>query len=120
MVDAPGKAFYNRHVIFLESKDIEGLITNQYAPDAELIGFDFAVKGHDALRKHFEGYLARLGDLKIMSTDKFTETEDSIFFEATVRIRGGEARVYDAFVLRDGKATHQFTGLLGFTPSKDN
>jgi hypothetical protein len=112
----PGKAFYDRQVAYLQAKDIDGLIANQYAPDGELIGFDFNVKGSDALRKHFVGYLARLGDIKPLSTDKFTETEDTIFFEATIHITGGVARVYDAFVLKNGKATHHFTGLLGFTP----
>jgi hypothetical protein len=112
----PGKAFYQRQLDFLGAKDIEGLVSSQYTPDAELVGFDFTVKGSQAQRRHFAAYLARLGDLKLISTDKFTETEDSIFFEATVKITGGVARVYDAFVLRDGQATHHFTGLLGFTP----
>jgi ketosteroid isomerase-like protein len=116
IMETSGQAFYNRQVALLEARDIDGLIATQYAPDAQVIGFDFAVKGQDALRKHFEGYLARLGNLQVVSTDRFAETEDTIFFEATVRITGGEARVYDAFVLHDGKATHHFTGLLGFTP----
>jgi hypothetical protein len=53
-----------------------------------------------------------LGGIELKSTDKYTETDDTIFFEATV-VTGafGEAKVYDAFVLRDGKATHHFTGV---------
>jgi hypothetical protein len=112
----PGKAFYQRQLDFLAAKDIDGLVRNQYAPNGELIGFDFTVKGEAALLRHFEAYLERLGEIKLVSTDRFTETEDSIFFEATVKIRGGTARVYDAFVLHNGKASHHFTGLLGFTP----
>jgi hypothetical protein len=27
------------------------------------------------------------------------------------------ARVYDSFVLKNGKASHHFTGMLGFTPN---
>ena len=46
-----------------------------------------------------------------MSTDKFAETEDSIFFEATVETKLGVVQVYDAFVLRSGKATHHSTGM---------
>jgi hypothetical protein len=52
-----------------------------------------------------------LGYIDIKSTDKFTETEDTIFFEATVETRLGVAQVYDAFVLKNGKATHHFTGM---------
>jgi len=52
-----------------------------------------------------------LGYIKLVSTDKFTETEDSIYFEATVETKLGVVRVYDVFLLNDGKATHHFTGL---------
>ena len=83
---------------------------------AVLVGFDFTVKGKAALREHFEGYLKRLGSLRLISTDRFTETEDSIFFEATIESDLGEARVYDVFILRDGKATHQFTGVISVSP----
>ena len=111
-----GKEFYDRQVAYLEVGDVDGLVTNQYNPNAQLVGFDFTVVGHEALRIHFREYLKNLGGLKLMSTDKFTETEDSIFFEATVRVGGGEARVYDVFVFDNGKISHHFTGLLGFTP----
>jgi hypothetical protein len=116
MATTPGKAFYDRQVTFLESNDVVGLIHSQYASDAELVGFDLRVKGAEALIVHFTGYLAQMGGIKLLSTEKFMETEDSILFEATVKVAAGIARVYDAFVLKDGKATHHFTGLLGFTP----
>jgi hypothetical protein len=112
-----GKAFYNRQVAFLEAKDIEGLVETQYAPDAEVVSFDFSVKGHAALKTHFTNYLQNLGDFKAYSTDKFVETEDTIFFEATIQVSGGLARVYNAFVLKDGVASHHFTGRLDFIPN---
>lgn len=113
----PGKAFYNRQVSFLEAGDVPGLIASQYAPDAELVGYDLHVKGSQALIKHFTGYLANLGSLKVLSTDKFMETEDAIMFEASIKVAAGVARVYDVFVLKDGKAIYHFTGMLGFTPN---
>lgn len=111
------RTFYNRQVAFLEAHDITGLIASQYAPDAELISFDFHFKGAAALAQHFTNYLANLGSLKLLTTDKFAETEDTLFFEATIQVAAGVAHVYDAFVLKDGKATYHFTGLLGFTPN---
>lgn len=111
-----GREFYDRQVAYLENNDVEGLIPNQYHPDAVIISFDFIKRGHEALRQHFKEYLAHLGGLKLKSTDKFTETDDSIYFEATVTVGAGEAKVYDVFILRDGKATHHFTGLISFTP----
>ncbi len=110
-----GREFYNTQIALLEARDLDGLMS-QYHEDAVLVGFDLLVRGCEALRKHIEGYLARLGSFKLKSTDKFTETEDSIFFEATVLTDLGEARVYDVFMLKDGKATHQFTGLISLTP----
>jgi len=112
----PGKAFYQRQIAALETLDMNALL-RQYHPDATMIGFDFTVKGHSAIRKHMEGYLERLGTLKVQSTDKFTETEDAIFLEATITSRLGEARVYDVFLLRDGKATHHFTGVISVQAS---
>ncbi len=116
MEPTPGKAFYQRQIAALEAHDMDALMA-QYHPDATMIGFDFTVKGHAAIRKHFEGYLERLGMLKLKSTDKFTETEDAIFFEATITSRLGEARVYDVYLLQDGKATHHFTGVLSLQAS---
>ena len=113
----PCKDFFNRQVALLEANNVVGLINSQYAPDAELVGFDLHVKGREALIKHFTGYLANLGGIKLISTDKFMETEDAIMFEATIKVAAGVARVYDVFILQNGKAIHHFTGLLGFTPN---
>jgi len=46
------------------------------------------------------------------STDKYTETEDTIFLEATVSTDLGRTRVFDAFVLKSGKASYHFTGVI--------
>lgn len=110
-----GRKFYQEQIAALEAHDIDGLM-EQYDDDAVLIGFDFAIKGRQALRDHFVAYLARLGSLKVVSTDRFMETEDSIFFEATVHTSLAEAKVYDVFMLRNGKATHQFTGVISVSP----
>jgi len=112
-----GNDFYKRQVAFLEANDVPGLIATQYQPDAELIGFGLHVQGSEALIRHFTGYLANLGGIKLVSTDQFMETDDAVMFEATVQVAAGQARVYDAFVLKNGKATHHFTGLLGFSPN---
>ena len=108
-----GRELYDRQIKFLVDKDVDGLIDTNYAPDAELISFHTVVKGREALRTYFHGYLEMLGDIVVESTDKFAETDDAIFFEATVRSALGRVRVYDAWVLRDGQITHHFTGVMG-------
>jgi len=68
--------------------------------------------GNAALKEYFAGYVKMLGSLEVLSTDKFVETEDSPFFQATVKTDLGQAVVFDAWVLRDGKITHHFTGIM--------
>jgi hypothetical protein len=116
MSTTPGKQFYDRQVALLAQNDVPALISSQYHDDAVVVGFGFTRRGKQELLDHFHAYMQQLGYIKLLSTDKFTETDDSIFFEATVETAGGIARVYDVFILRDGKATHHYTGLLGFTP----
>ncbi len=116
MEPTPGRAFYERQIAALEAGDINA-IPAQYHPDASMVGFDFVVMGHVAIKEYFEGYLERLGTLKLKSTDKFTETADAIFFEATITSNLGEAKVYDVFMLRDGKATHHFSGVISLQAS---
>jgi hypothetical protein len=118
MSTTPGKAFYDRQVNFLAQQDIDGLIQSQYHPDAVLVTFDFSVRGRDALRELFKNYLGHLGKIKLLSTDKFAEIEDAIFFEATVETDIGEAVVYDVFTFRDGKAIRHFTGVKSVKPKQ--
>ena len=110
--DTPGWNFYQRHLQYFFDKDIEGLVTNDYTEDAELLAGEFAVKGRDALRQVFTGYLDIIGEFTVRSTEKFMESYDAIILEATLDTeKTGERKVYDAFVMRDGKISHHFTGV---------
>lgn len=102
--------FFAEQIALLQAGRADELIERHYHPDACLISFDRIVKGERALKEHFREYLKRLGTLNLKSTDKFMATDDSIFFEATVQTDLGEARVYDAFVLHQGKISYHFTG----------
>ena len=113
MNTSSGRKFYEEQLDYLAAKDAEGLVLNHYNDDAVLITFDVTVKGREALREYFRAYLEKLGTLTVTSTDRFTETEDSIFFEATVTSNLGTVRVYDALVLRDGKISYHFAGVIG-------
>jgi hypothetical protein len=110
-VDTPGRKFYDEQIALLRQDSTDELIDQHYLPDAVLIGFAKVVRGHAALKEHFRAYLKMLGTVEVLSLDQFVETDDSIFFEATVRTAMGQVKVYDAFVLSGGKATHHFTGV---------
>ncbi|MBI2372511.1 MAG: nuclear transport factor 2 family protein [Deltaproteobacteria bacterium] len=117
-----GKEFYDRQLAFLDKKETDALVDSQYTEDAELLSHDFQIRGREALKKHFAGYLDHLGYIKLISTDKFTELDDAIFFEATVEVKAGlekgaTVRVYDIFEFSNGKARRHYTGLLSFTPN---
>jgi hypothetical protein len=111
-----GRRFYDQQVAYLEAADVAGLINNHYHEEAVLISFDHTIRGRAALIEHFHRYLAQLGSLNLKSTDKYNETEDAIFFEATIATAHGEAKVYDAFVLKDQRIIRHFSGLIAFTP----
>jgi hypothetical protein len=105
------RRLYEAQIRYLQAGDVDGLIDNQYTDDATLVSFDNQIKGNAALKEYFRGYLQMLGTLDVLSTDKFVETDDSLFFQATVKTSLGEARVYDAWVLRGDKISHHFTGV---------
>lgn len=115
MAKSPGRDFYDKQIAYLEALDVAGLMS-QYHEAAVLVNFEQTIRGKAALQTYMTAYLARLGSFKLKATDKFTETEDSIFFEATVVTAHGEAKVYDVFMLREGRVTQQFAGLISFTP----
>jgi hypothetical protein len=114
------KAFYDRQVEILADKDHVRLIDEQYHPDAKLLNINtpHVIEGADALKDYFRDYIAQIGYIKLISTDKYMESDDSLIFEATVETAGGIARVYDVFIMRDGRISHHFSGLLSFTPKQ--
>jgi hypothetical protein len=106
-----GWRFYKRHIELLQERNIDELLATHYDPDAQLVAVEWSVRGHDALRQAFAGYLDSIGEFTV-DTERFHETDDSVFFEATMHTAGaGVRKVYDAFVLRDGRISHHFTGI---------
>ena len=112
MAISRGRRFYEEQIAYISRKDVDGLVEAHYQDNAVLIGFDVTVKGRPALKEYLQDYVRRLGNFRLKSTDRFSETEDAIFFAATVVSNLGEAKVYDAMVLRDGKISHHFTGVI--------
>lgn len=110
--DTPGWKFYTRHLDYFFKKDVDGLVANDYTEDAKLVAFPFTVQGREALKGAFRQYLDMVGDITLLSTDNFTESDDTIFLEATMNTsKTGERKVYDVFVMRDGKIRYHFTGV---------
>ncbi len=111
MSDDAKRQLYEAQIRYLQAGDVDGLIDNQYTDDALLVSFDHQIRGNAALKEYFRGYLQVLGNIEVLSTDRFVATNDAVFFEATMRTNLGEARVFDAWVLRDVKISYHFTGV---------
>ena len=111
-LDTAGWKFFMKHIQFFIDKDVDGLVASDYTADAQCISYDFAVQGTEALKALFTNYIEMMGDIKLKSTDHWRETDDSILIEATMDTsRAGERKVYDVFMMKNGKITHHFTGL---------
>ena len=107
--DTAKRGLYEAQIRYLQAADVDGLIDNQYTEDALLVSFDNQIRGNAALKEYFRGYLQVLGTIEVLSTDRFVETDDTVFFEATMRTNLGQARVFDAWVLRGDKIAYHFT-----------
>ncbi len=112
IVDTPGKQFYQRQVEYLVAGNADALVEDNYNDDAVLTSPEFIVRGKQALKAHFRNYMRWVKIKAVKSTDKFVETDNTVLFEATVVSNYGEAKVYDAFVLRNGRISYHFTGVM--------
>ena len=104
--------WYLRHVQFFKDKDVDGLLASDYTDDASLMSYDFALQGKAALKVAFTQYLEMIGDFTLDSTEVFHKVDDKVILEATLTTKNaGIRKVWDVFLLRDGKISHHFTGL---------
>jgi len=103
-----GRSFHQKYTASLQAGDLEGLLS-QYHPDATLLSIDAGVAGARGIAKFFEQYFGGVGSFKATPTGKYVEGQDSILCETSVETADIIARVHDIFVLKNDKATHQFT-----------
>jgi hypothetical protein len=103
--------FFNEQIVLLQTGETDRLIDEHYTDDAQLISFNAVIRGNGPLKEYFRGYMKMLGTLDVLATHHFVETEDTVFFECTVKTDLGETGIYDAWVMRDGKISHHFTGV---------
>jgi ketosteroid isomerase-like protein len=109
--ETPGKQLYQHQVECLITRDVDRLIDGNYQDDAILITSSSTVKGKPALKEHFKTDLDHVNIIQVQSADAFVESGDTTLFEATIETDAGTAKVYDAFVLHNGKVAYHFTGV---------
>ncbi len=111
VVDTPGKLFYEEQVKYLLDKDVESLVEKHYHDNAVIVSFDHIVRGKEQIKAYFNQFLNSVTIERVISTDNFTETEDTVMFEATVESNHGVIKTFDALVLESGRIRLQFTGV---------
>ena len=111
VVDTPGKLFYEEQVKYLLDKDVESLVEKHYQDNAVIVSFDHIVRGKEQIKAYFKQFFNSVTIERVMSTDNFTETEDTVMFEATVESNHGVIKTFDALVLESGRIRLQFTGV---------
>ncbi len=113
IVDSPLRAFYDRLLHGLAHGDAEAVVDVFFHEEAVLTTFEGIHTGRAELVAFFRGYLAQHDGLGILATERFVERGDAFYTEtllpATTNV--GARHAYNGYVVRDGKITHQFTGV---------
>ncbi|MEW5803034.1 MAG: hypothetical protein AB1847_13115 [bacterium] len=101
----PGEKFYQEHLAYLGKGDIDGLLRDHYHEDAQMVTFEFVLKGREAIGKYLKEDAPKVtGKILGLSTDYFAESDDVIIYKASVQTeKFGIIKGDDAFYLKDGK-----------------
>jgi aerobic carbon-monoxide dehydrogenase small subunit len=111
VVDTPMRALYDGLLRSMARGDADALVAGHFHEDAVLTTFEGIHAGRDALVAFFRGYLAAHPDHEVVATERFVERGDAFYTETLLRSPGGALHAYNAYVVRDGKITHQFAGV---------
>jgi hypothetical protein len=114
-----GMDFYNEQLAFMQRGDVDGLLEAHYHDDAELVTFEFVLKGKEALKKYLAvDSPAQMGKVLGLSTVYFAESDDVIMYVAQAQSeKMGYFQARDAFYLKDGKIFRHIA--LTLPPDKD-
>jgi hypothetical protein len=104
-VGISGKEFLAKQSEYLAKNDIDGLMREHYHPDAEMVTFEFVLKGTGEIGKYLKvDSPAKSG--KILGTEitHMVDSDDTILFTAVVNSEKlGTFVARDALYLEDGK-----------------
>ncbi|MDD2365069.1 MAG: nuclear transport factor 2 family protein [Desulfuromonadaceae bacterium] len=106
--------FIDNHIKILSEGDAERLVENDYHDDAVMVLMlgekGQIVTGKEALKIQFDMYLKNIYR-GFVSIQKLGISDDSICMEATINTTAGEAKVWDALFMKDGKIYRHYSGL---------
>ncbi len=99
-----GQEFLEEFLGCLQRQDIDRLM-HEYHEDAELVAFEFALKGKDAIKQYFaENLMKKSGKILDMTMEAYFESDDLILFTMSIKSENlGIVIARDALYVRDGK-----------------
>jgi len=115
----PGQKFLKKHTEYIAKGDIDGLLRDHYHDNAEMVTYEFTLKGKKAIKKYLavDGP-AKSGKILGFTMNHFVESKDVISFTATIKSEKlGVFIARDTFFLRDGKVYRHIA--LTVPPDKD-
>lgn len=108
------KTFVSKHVELLAAGDARAMVENDYDEDAVMVLMvsdpPQVIRGRAALTELFTMYLRDIYR-GVVAMRKVEITEDSICLEATILTTSGEAGVWDALYMKDGRIYRHYSGL---------
>ncbi len=113
------KSFFEEHAAYLGRGDIEGLVRDHYHEDAEMVSFEFVLKGAEAI-KHYLAVdnPAKAGKILKFDTQYLAGSDDVIIFTAKVESeKMGTFVARDSYYIVDGKIKRHIA--LTLPPEKD-
>lgn len=113
----PENAFFQKHMGYLMSGDLDGLLKDQYHPDAMLISpFDVlpnakpphVLENGPKLKEFFQAWLKSNDHMQLESLYDFVELDDSIFFQAIINGDAGRFVLGEAWHMRGDKIDRHY------------
>jgi len=112
-----GKAFFDRHMEYIGSNDMEGMVRETYTADATLYNaFPFlevpppnVITGTENLIEAFKNYLDYQGEIGVVKLYNFLDSEEVISFQAQITSsKTGEWAVGDTWLMKENKIYKHF------------
>ena len=117
MATTPGRKFFEEHMVYLSTKNVEEMVNKTYTEDAILYNAfpcldtppPNVVQGRAELIRVFKTYLDYQGDIQVDTLYNFLETEDVISFQGTITSpKTGQWVVGDVWLMKSGQIARHF------------
>jgi len=117
MTTGQGKKIFDEHMAYLNKGDIDGMVMDQYSPDAVMFSaYDILdtppphiLTTHDAIANFFRKWASWHSEMGFDGgVEAFAETDDSVSFQFKFHSTRGKWFESLAWAIKDGKIHRQY------------